>query len=210
MERRLVELRAQENGTTIRGAIPYNSESLLLWDFREVIAPGAFSRSIARNDVKAFWNHDPAQPIGRVANGTLRFADGPAALEFEIDLPATQTGRDAYSLIRDGYVSQMSFGFSVGKAGERWSKAPDGTSIRTLVDVELYEVSPVTMPAYPETTVALRALLGDVVQIPGDERQEPPIASFDSAESAARARRQAATEIEIEIAARHGQGGRDG
>jgi hypothetical protein len=61
---------------------------------------------------------------------------------------------------------------------------------------------------------ALRALLGDVVQIPvqipGDERQEPPVVSFDSAESAARARRQAATVVEIEIAARHGQGGRDG
>lgn len=193
MERRLVELRATVDGRTIRGGIPYNRESVLLGNFREVIAPGAFSRSIERNDVRAFWNHDPAQPIGRVANQTLRFADGPAALEFEIDLPDTQAGRDAHSLIRDGYVTQMSFGFMVPdkKQGERWSKAEDGVNLRTLLDVDLVEVSPVTMPAYPDTTVGLRALLGDEVQIPeqipGEGRLESSSASVDSAVEAERA-----------------------
>lgn len=187
MERRVVELRATVDGQTIAGEIPYNRESVLLWNFREVIAPGAFSRSIGKNDIRAFWNHDPAVPIGRVQNQTLRFADGPAALEFEIDLPDTQAGRDAYSLIRDGYVSHMSFGFTVTKEGQQWGKAPDGTDIRTLVDVELFEVSPVTMPAYPDTSVGLRALLGDEVQIPGGGRLESPTPSVDSAVEAERA-----------------------
>lgn len=183
MERRLIELRATGDGKrTIGGEIPYNKPSVLIWGmFRELIAPGAFAASIANNDVRALWNHEMSQPIGRSSNNSLRFSDGKDALGFEIDLPDTQVGRDAYELIRNGYVSQMSFGFTVLPDGSKWHTDADGADVRTLTNVNLIEVSPVTIPAYPETTVGLRALFGDEVQIPGEGRRASPSPSVDSA-----------------------------
>lgn len=187
MERRLIELRLEDGDRRrIGGRIPYNTPSVRLHnEFTEIILPGAFTRSIARNDVRALWNHDSAQVIGRTANQTLRFEDGPDALEVIIDLPDTQVGRDAYALVRDGYVSHMSFGFADVANGVKRQKDANGDRLRLVSDLELYEVSPVAFPAYPATQVDVRAWENE--QIPGEGRQASPTPSVDSAVEAERA-----------------------
>ena len=57
-----------------------------------------------------------------------------------------------------GDITQMSFGFSVRPGGQDWAKDDNGRTIRTLKKVRLYDVSPVTYPAYPQTDVAVREM----------------------------------------------------
>lgn len=125
-----------------------------LGGWRERIAKGAFARSITEGaDVRALIDHDTAQVIGRTKSGTLRLAETNVGLSVEIDLPATTAARDLSTLIERGDVSQMSFGFYTRE--DRWDKV-DGAWVRTLLDAELFDVSVVAIPAYPQTEVALR------------------------------------------------------
>lgn len=117
--------------------------------FVETIARGAFARSLASGrDIKAFTNHDDGRLLGTTASGTLRLREDDRGLAVELDLPDTSDGRDVAELTRRGDLYGMSFGFKVQR--DRWS--PDGTR-RELLDVDLYEVSPVTgWPAYAATS----------------------------------------------------------
>jgi len=125
LERRLIvadfEVRADEgNGSNaaIRGyAALFNTMSNWLWDFREVIDPGAFGKSIEGGDVRALWQHDSALVLGRTKNETLRLWEDAKGLAFELEPPDTQVGRDAVESIRRGDVDQMSFGFRVPPGG---------------------------------------------------------------------------------------------
>src|SRR5690606_8513455 len=81
-------------------------------------------------------------------------------LRIQIDPPATQWAQDALVTMERGDVDQMSFAFTVRADGERWEQRSDGTIIRTLLAggcAQLYDVSPVTYPAYPQTTVSVRS-----------------------------------------------------
>lgn len=133
-------------------AAVFNVLSAELGRFRERIAPGAFKRSLAGGDIRAFWNHDTAQVLGRTAAGTLRLEEDDTGLRFSIDLPDTQIGRDALVSVKRGDVSGMSFGFSVPEKGDRWENS-GGNLVRTLLDVDLFEVSVVAFPAYNATLV---------------------------------------------------------
>lgn len=127
--------------------------------FVEVIRPGAFSRAIREAaDVRALWQHDPAFVLGRTRAGTLRLAETSRGLEVEIDPPDTTWARDAIVSIARGDVTGMSFGFRVLE--DEWREREDGTLVREIHDLELYEVSPVTFPAYTRTEVFVRALEG--------------------------------------------------
>lgn len=149
------ELRAESDGDKrmIRGhAAVFDSLSEELWGFREKIAKGAFSESIKRDDVRALWNHDPNFILGRNRANTLRMSEDDTGLAVEIDMPDTQFGRDLMVSIERGDVSQMSFGFQTVE--DSWTrgtgKEPD---IRTLIEVRLFDVSPVVYPAYVQTDV---------------------------------------------------------
>ena len=171
-----VELRVvREEGKApvIRGhAAVFNALSEDLGGFREVIAPGAFKNAIPRDDVRALFNHDSNLILGRSRPGqanTLRMVEDGTGLAIEIDPPDTQYARDLMVSMDRGDITQMSFGFSVTKAGQKWEENGDGTHTRTLTDVRLYDVSPVTFPAYPQTDVALRSLTefkAEVVETP--------------------------------------------
>jgi len=89
-------------------------------------------------------------------------------LRYEFEAPDTQAGRDLVENIRLGNVDQSSFAFTVTKEGQRWEKNEEGTFIkRTITKVaRLFDVSPVTYPAYPDASVALRSL--------SEFRQEAP------------------------------------
>lgn len=160
-----VEIREADDGSmSLRGyAAVFNSLSEPIFGmFRERIAPGAFKRSIADgdHDVYALWQHDSSFPLARKSKGTLRLAEDKRGLAVEIDLPATSYGRDAAEAVRSGLVDKMSFGFGVPEGGDRLTdeRSEDGYPIRELTDVELYEVSPVTFPAYPDTQLSARSL----------------------------------------------------
>jgi len=110
--------------------------------------------------VFALWQHDSSMPLARKSKGTLRMSEDTRGLSVEIDIPDTTYGRDAAEAVRSGLVDKMSFGFSVPAGGARMldERSEDGYPIRELMDIELYEVSPVTFPAYPDTSLSARSI----------------------------------------------------
>lgn len=146
------QLRSGSHAHQLRGyAAVFNQLSDPLTGLREKIRPGAFKRSVQLGaDVRALVDHNPAMIIGRTRAGTLRLHEDAHGLLTEIDLPPTTVGRDLYESVRRGDVSAMSFGFRVVK--DVWPER----NLRELVDVELFDVSVVTFPAYPQTTVDVR------------------------------------------------------
>ena len=157
-----VELRADTKAGVpiIRGmAAMFNSMSEDLGGFREQIAPGAFKRAVESSDIRALFNHDANMVLGRTTSGTLRVMETDAGLEFEVDMPDTTYARDLMTSMKRGDINQCSFGFSIGEGGDTWEKDSAGNYMRTIRSVErLYDVSPVTYPAYPETKCATRSL----------------------------------------------------
>ena len=139
-------------------AAVFNKLSADLGGWREQIAPGAFAEAIKNDDIRALWNHDAAIVLGRNTAGTLRLSEDKKGLAIEIDPPDTQAARDLMVSMERGDVDQMSFGFWVKPGGQSWGEDADGQAIRTLTDVGLFDVSPVTFPAYPQTDVAIREL----------------------------------------------------
>lgn len=150
-----VEVRAEGDTPKIRGyAAVFNRLSQPLYGFREQIMRGAFAETLA-GDVRALWQHDTGQVLGRTRNGTLQLWEDERGLGFEITPPDTQVGRDAVTLIGRGDVDQMSFGFNVPLGGDEWTDGED-MPVRTVRTIELIEVSPVTFPAYLDTSALLR------------------------------------------------------
>lgn len=145
---------------TLRGhAAVFGVMSEEICGFREIVEPGAFRQSIGRDDVRALFNHDPSSVLGRNKAGTLRLTEDRVGLAMEVDLPDTTVGRDLRVSVERGDVTQMSFGFRVIE--DIWErKTEDGVEqeVRRLRQVQLFDVSPATFPAYPQTDLALRSL----------------------------------------------------
>ena len=154
-----IRMDSQEDGSEpkiVGYAAKFNSLSHDLGGFREKIEPGAFSRALSEGqDVRALVDHDPGKIIGRSTSGTLRMLEDDHGLRVEIDPANTTAGRDIMESITRGDVTGMSFGFTV--KDEDW-QIVDGENIRTLRDMDLFDVSVVTFPAYASTEVALRSL----------------------------------------------------
>lgn len=137
-------------------AAKFDSLSEDLGGFRERIAPGAFAKTIQSADIRALWNHDANIVLGRNKSGTLRLSEDLAGLAFEVDMPDTQLVRDmVMGPIVRGDVNQCSFGFYT--VADKWAKI-DGEWVRTLLECDLLDVSPVTYPAYANTDVAARSM----------------------------------------------------
>lgn len=164
LETRIVNAHFEMRGETLAGSGMQFSGYAAMFDspseplpFTEVIAPGAFKRSLgARNDVKLLWNHETGTVLGSTRAGTLQLVEDAQGLKAVATLPDTQAGRDAATLIKRGDVSNMSFGFTVPKGGDSWSA--DGQT-RTLNSVRLHEVSIVAFPAYQATSASVRSAM---------------------------------------------------
>lgn len=156
-----VQVRAAEGDqpAQIAGyAAVYDRESVDLGGFVEVIEPGFFS-GVLGGDTRSLWNHNSDMPLGRTTNGTLLLSDDETGLHTVTTPPDTSWGRDALISIGRGDVNQMSFAFTVYAEGERWYRREDGRVVRRLLAGgcrELYDISPVTYPAYEATVVAVR------------------------------------------------------
>ena len=177
-----------DDAKTIEGyAAVFDTLSVDLGGFRERIAPGAFTRSVAENDIRALWDHDSKYVLGRNKAGTLALGEDERGLKIAVIPPNTVWATDLVQSIRRGDVNQMSFGFYV--RSDDWEDTPMGL-IRTLRDVDLFDVSIVSYPAYAETSAEARARASE--QRPG------PADNNDAERARARARR-AARQREIEI-----------
>lgn len=148
---------AENEPTKIIGyAARFNELSEEMWGMREKIAPGAFKEAIGKSDVRALWNHDPNYVLGRTKNGTLQIREDEQGLFYEVTPPDAQWARDLVESIKRGDVDQSSFAFTV--EAQEWDERSDPIT-RTIVKVrELFDVSPVTYPAYPTATSGVRSL----------------------------------------------------
>ena len=138
-------------------AAKFGKWSLDLGGFKERIKKGAFDEALEKSDVRALKNHDANLLLGRTTSGTLGLSTNSVGLRMEIDPPDTSTGRDTIEEIRRKDITGCSFSFTT--AEDDWKYKDDGTVERTIIKVgELFDVGPVTYPAYPDTTVAARSL----------------------------------------------------
>lgn len=156
------ECRAADSGkpdVIVGHAAVFNTWSPNWEGFRERIQPGAFKRSINSPDnIYALWGHQDLQPLASRDAGSLTVSEDETGLLTEFTPSDTSYARDLIANIRAGVVKQMSFRFMVREGGDHWAEGADGVPERTLTDVELIEVSPVTFAYYPPTDVALRSL----------------------------------------------------
>jgi len=146
-----------ENKRSITGyAAVFNKDSEDFGGWIERIAPGAFD-DVVNDPAAILFNHDPNLVLAR--NGiTATITQDSKGLKYRFDAPNTTLGNDLLELIRTKTIQGSSFAFTIKE--QKWME-PDNKkepAIRTITKVErLYDVSPVTYPAYPDTMVALRS-----------------------------------------------------
>ncbi len=126
-----------------------------IFPFKEKVKRGAFMESLENDDIRALWNHDSNYVLGRNKSGTLKLEEDTRGLKVKINPPDTQWARDLRTSIERGDIDQMSFGFTVEE--DEW-RYEDGVDIRELRKVKLFDVSPVTFPAYSATDVGVRGM----------------------------------------------------
>ena len=152
-----VELRA-EGGTSVAfgHAAVFNKLSQNLGGFVERVAPGAFAKTIKEQDVRALFNHNEDYVLGRLGAETLRLVEDEDGLAYEVDLnPDDPDAVRVRAKLARGDVVGSSFGFRVIE--DDWSETEQGFPLRTIKQVSLRDVGPVTFPAYTDSTSALRS-----------------------------------------------------
>lgn len=133
----------------------------------ERIMPGTFDRASRADEpsVVALFNHNPTLLLGRTnrqaGEGTLRLSTDKVGLNYDVDVADTTTSRDVVEHITRGDLEGSSFGFQV--MGEDW-RTEDGVEIREITDVRLFDVSPVTFPAYTATSTGVRDAAGAMAE----------------------------------------------
>ena len=132
----------------------YNSNYEIWQGASESIAPGAFSNTLG-GDIRALTNHDTTLVLGRNKAGTLTLKDDSHGLWGDITInPNDSDAMNTYERVKRGDVSQCSIGFTIREEETEFS--PNGDIHWTIKDVELFEVSVCTFPAYEETNVTAR------------------------------------------------------
>jgi phage head maturation protease len=157
-------MRAADDDMIVEGYAAVFDSVTDLGAFKERIAPGAFS-DVLDNDVRLLINHDGV-PLARTSNNTLELSQDDTGtsnntLELSQDdtglyyramLSDTQAGKDLYTMIKRGDISQSSFAFTIGR------ESVDDEGVRVIEQVSnLIDVSPVTYPAYQAASVFARS-----------------------------------------------------
>lgn len=176
-----VEMRAADDGDAGRllfygHAAVFNIRTWIgpkKWGFWEEIKPGAFAKTITDADVRMLKNHDPNFELARNTiawgnAGALQLSEDSVGLVDEAEWIPTSYAQDLAISVRAGVLSQQSFGFLPVK--EEWSTDENGDDVRALIEAQLFDVSPVTFPAFTETDGSLRAaqmgLLLEAAELP--------------------------------------------
>ena len=148
--------------TTITGrAVVYNAWTQIgsdSWGWKERIAPGALTESLSDENIYATFNHQADNLLGRVSNETLRMTDSAKGLMVEIDPNLdTDIGRQVLAFVKRQDVRGMSFSFSVEGYEMEYAKKKSDMDRVTITRATLYELGPVTNPAYTQTSAQLRS-----------------------------------------------------
>ena len=143
-------------------AIVWNSLSTDLGGFKEICSPKMLDRTLRENpDVLALRDHRTDLLIGRTTAKTLQLETDSTGLAFTITLPATSIGDDTAENVRVRNLTGCSFGFATRE--DSWAVDDNGNVVRTLLDVDLYEISITSFPAYAATTATtLRSCPADI------------------------------------------------
>ncbi|UWU89615.1 HK97 family phage prohead protease [Bradyrhizobium sp. CB1015] len=138
-------------------AIVYNSPTVIAGEWREQLAPGSLTRTLRESpDVVMILNHDVGRVLGRTAAGSLQLRESNAGLYFSLTVdPTTPEGQTALGTVGRQDVRGCSFGFRV--RAEEWEDGGDRLPLRTITDLDLFELTLTALPAYPTTTAALRS-----------------------------------------------------
>lgn len=165
------EFRSAENGTRIVAsgiAMRYGAKSKPIPNaargvFREEFRSGAFTKTIAEQDIRAHLEHH-GPFLARTGSGTLRLTDDRSALGYELDLPDTSAGRDAAALLERGDLAGSSIGFRAIPADTKWTVDDDGVALRSVGAAHLLVVDLTVAPVYSDSTaeMALRSLAEDL------------------------------------------------
>lgn len=144
----------EEKAVAIEGyAAVFNYKTSIGGWFDEVIEPGAFSRSLSDNgDIRALFNHNWDNVLGRTKSQTLELREDEKGLNFKVELPDTSVARDLTISMERGDINQCSFGFFI--TDEEWNYNVE-PALRTIKEVELFEISIVSIPAYDDTEASL-------------------------------------------------------
>jgi HK97 family phage prohead protease len=154
-----IERRSENEGEGVNAiegtAALFNNRTKIGGWFYEEVLPGAFD-DVLGDDVRCLINHDPRLILGRTASGTLELWQDNTGLKYRYTTPDRTYAKDLEDAIRSGDVSQSSFQFKTKES--IWIEQEDDLDIRQIKKVErLYDVSPVTYPAYEDTSVAKRS-----------------------------------------------------
>jgi uncharacterized protein len=147
--KRSATLRAGKKPMTLEGYAALYDEETVVAGQRERIQRGAFEGRL-EDDVRLLFNHDNNMPFARTTNGTLKLSVDERGLYYKANIIDTQAGRDLYAMVQRGDVTQSSFAFSISERS-----FDDGVMVIEKVG-QLYDVSPVTYPAYEATSVVAR------------------------------------------------------
>jgi capsid assembly protease len=142
-------------------AAVFNKRSSDLGNFVEVIDPSAFDACLSSNpDVVGLFNHSNDMILGRTTSGTLKLSIDGTGLKYDIDAPDTSYSRDLQVSMKRGDVKSSSFGFYCLQ--DKWSvDAKTNENVRTILKADLFDVSVVTIPAYPDASSQVRSLFPD-------------------------------------------------
>lgn len=139
----------------------------------ESVAPGTFLSSL-NGDVRALTNHDSTLVLGRTTAGTLKLREDDVGLWGDVIInPKDSDAVNTYERVKRGDVSQCSFGFRITQ--EDTEVKDDGSVHWTIRDVDLYEVSVCTFPAYEATNVQARSAQRAEIQ---ERRKEESFAAW--------------------------------
>ena len=136
--------------------------------FKEKIAPGAFAKAIEnrKRDINLLAEHDKNKILSSTRNGSLELREDAQGLFMSAKISPTSWGRDYYQMIKDGLIGNMSFGFRT--VSDSWERSGD-LMIRTVHELELFEVSAVENPAYLESAISARGIDSiEDVQVPDE------------------------------------------
>jgi len=152
-----LEIRQAQGGRTLAGrCVVFNQPANIGGAFLETIAPSSFSQTLREDDQIMLRDHRSELLLGRRSAGTLTLSQDQIGVTFEVSLPDTELGRDTYENVRLGNLRGCSFGFLV--RDDEWSQDAAGNLTRLIKNVQCFEVTLTSMPAYDSTSVDIRSV----------------------------------------------------